>query len=71
MGRLPWERNPLEGCLALAMLALFLVFGRIYGATRDDLFVALIGPAFVLFYLSLDYLISGHWLRFFRRRNDE
>ena len=53
------------------MLALFLVFGPIYGPSRGDLFVALIGPAFVLFYLFLGYLIGGHWLRLFRRKNDE
>ena len=53
------------------MLAVFLLFMPIYGATRGDLFVALIGPAFVLFYLFLGYLISSHWLRLFRRRNDE
>ena len=70
MGQLPWRRNPLEGCLAVAMLALFLIFMPVYGATRGDLFVALIGPAFVLFYLFLSYLISGHWLRFFRRKDD-
>ena len=54
----------------MAMLALFLIFMPVYGATRGDLFVALIGPAFVLFYLFLSYLISGHWLRFFRRKDD-
>ena len=71
MGQLPWRRNPLEGCLAWAMLAFFLVALPIYGVMRNDLFAILIGPAFVLFYLFLAYLISGHWLRFFRRRNDE
>ena len=48
------------------MLSLFLVIGPIYGATKGDLFAALSGPTFVLFYLFLSYLISGHWLRLFR-----
>ena len=49
------------------MLAFFLVFGPIYGASRGDLLVALIGPAFVAFYLFPGYLIGGHWLRFFSK----
>lgn len=52
--------------MAAATLLLFLVFGPIYGAAKGDLFVALIGPGFVFFYLALSYLMSGHWLRFFR-----
>ena len=59
------------------MLGFFLVIFPIYGAMERDIFAALIGPAFVLFYLFMSYLISGHWLQLFRRtsvrqqRNDE
>ena len=71
MWRPPWERNPLVDYTAWATLALFLIFMPIYGASQGDLFTALIGPGFVLFYLSLCYLISGHWLWLFRRKDDE
>ena len=52
------------------MLAVFLVFMPIYGASRGDLFVALIGPAFVLFYLFLSYLNQRSLVAVFRRKND-
>ncbi len=52
-------------------LFLLLVFVPIHGVMQGDLFVALLGPAALTFWLSMGYLLSGHWLRFFRRKNDD
>lgn len=57
--------------LGVIPLFLLLVFVPIHGVMQGDLFVALLGPGYLLFYFSLGYLLSGHWLRLFRRRNDD
>lgn len=59
--------------LSLALIPLFLlpVFVPIHGVMQGDLFLALLGPGFLLSLFSLKYLLSGHWLRLFRRKNNE
>lgn len=73
-GRLPGDPSPgaeISGCLALGAM-LFLAIGMpIMGLMNGDIFAAVIGPAALTFWLSMKYLLSGHWLRFFRRKNDD
>ena len=57
--------------MVLIPLFLLLVFVPIHGVMQGDLFLALLGPGYLLFYFSLAYLLSGHWLRLFRRQNDD
>ena len=57
--------------LALIPLFLLLVVMPIIGVVEGDLFLALLGPSFLLSLFSLKYLLSGHWLRIFRRNDDQ
>ncbi len=52
-------------------LFLLLVFVPIHGVMQGDLFVTLLGPCWLLSLFSLKYLLSGHWLRLFRRNDDQ
>ena len=55
----------------LIPLFLLLVVMPIIGVVEGDLFLAFLGPGFLLFMFSLKYLLGGHWLRLFRRKDDE
>lgn len=55
----------------LIPLFLLLVVMPIMGLMDGDIFVAVVGPAALTFWLSMKYLLSGHWLRFFRRNDDQ
>ena len=60
-----------EEYATLAMLAFFLIVLPIWGLVEGNWVGALIGPAYVLFFLVVSYLFSGHWLRFFRKNDGE
>lgn len=73
-GRLPGDPPPgttLNGCVALGAMLLLAVGMPIMGLMDGDIFVAVVGPAALTFWLSMKYLLSGHWLRLFRRNNDQ
>ena len=73
-GQFPGDPRPIAekiGCLSLGVILLLAVGMPIMGIMDGDIFFALLGPGFLLYMFSLKYLFSGHWLRLFRRKNDD
>lgn len=52
-------------------LFIFLILMPLIGVAERDFATALFGPGFLLWYISLYYLFSGHLLRIFWRKNSE